>query len=60
MLDLEFISGTELMKIADLCVFESSQTNNWGKCCKYLYNIDKNPTSRDIETIKMAKLIFMY
>ena len=55
----DFISGTELMKLCDLCVFESTQNMNWFKSCKYIYNIDKQPTEEDIKIIKNAKKIFI-
>jgi hypothetical protein len=54
-----FISGTDLMKLCDLCVFESEQSKNWGKCCKYVYNIDRRPTEEDVERIRTAKRIFI-
>jgi hypothetical protein len=55
----KFISGTELMKLCDICVFESDQNENWGSCCKYIYNIDKNPTKESLEQIQKAKKIFI-
>ena len=55
----KFISGTEMMKLCDISVFESDQNKNWGSCCKYVYNIDKEPSREAFEHIQKAKKIFI-